>query len=1065
MLSRIIEACARNRFLVFTTVLLLTLAGTWSLQHVPLDALPDISDVQVIVHTSWAGEPPDVIEDQVTYPIVTSLLAAPHVKAVRAQTMFGDSYVYVVFQDGTDLYWARSRVIEYLQQISGRLPANVHPSIGPDATGAGWVYEYAIVDKSGKHSLADLRSLQDWHLRYALETVPGVAEVASIGGFARQYQVQLDPNKLLAYGIPLSMVIDKVKLSTNEVGGRVLDLSGAEYMICGLGYLRSLDDLATVAVSSKNGTPVLLRDLGTVSFGPDIREGVAEWNGEGETGGGIIVMRQGMNALNVINGVKQKLREIAPSLPPGVQIMTGYDRSGLIDASIKTLQRDLLEEAIIVSVVIIVFLFHFRSALIAILALPIAVVVSFIPMYWLGVTSNIMSLGGIALAIGVLVDASIVMVENGYRHLSERQENDDNPVSEPERRSILINAAKQVGPALFFSLLIIVVSFLPVFLLEAQEGRMFRPLAWTKTLAVGSSSILAITLVPVLMVMLIRGRLRPERANPLSRVTQAIYLPILKFCLRHRWLTIAVNLIFLIVTFPLASRLGSQFMPPLFEGSTLYMPTALPGISIEQAKVLLQQQDRILRGFPEVASVFGAVGRSDSATDNAPLDMYDTTVMLKPREQWPAGMTYEKLIQEMDEKLQFPGLSNTWTMPVENRLDMELTGIKTPLGMKVQGPNVDGIQQLASQIQNVLSGLPQVRSVFSEKVAQGFYVNVDVNREGAARYGLAIADVQTAVSSGIGGQNIAENIEGRERYPINVRYQRDFRDNVDQMRRVLIGTPSGAQIPLGQVAKISFSHAPAMIRDEDGALTGYIYIDLKNTNYGGFVAEADKLLHEKLALPANYTFQWSGEYELELRAKQRLQLILPVVFFVIFLLLYLVFHSVAEALVLIFPTIYAMSGGLLLQWLLKYNFSVAVAVGYIALFGIAVETGVVMVVYLHEALEHKLQSGKPLTNADVEDAVVEGAVQRLRPKLMTVCAVLASLVPILWESGIGSDVMKPIAAPIVGGMITSTIHVLILVPVFFVMMKERALRQGNLHSQNQISDQTQPIQPTIQGEL
>jgi copper/silver efflux system protein len=1064
MLSRIIDVCARNRFLVFTAVSLLTLAGIWSLQHVPLDALPDISDVQVIVHTSWAGEPPDVIEDQVTYPIVTSLLAAPHVKAVRAQTMFGDSYVYVVFQDGTDLYWARSRVIEYLQQIGGRLPEEVHPSIGPDATGAGWVYEYAIVDKSGKHSLADLRSLQDWHLRYALETVPGVAEVASIGGFVRQYQVQLDPNKLLAYGIPLSMVIDKVKMSTNEVGGRVLDLSGAQYMIRGLGYLRSLNDLATVAVGSKNGTPVLLRDLGTVSFGPDIREGVAEWNGEGETVGGIIVMRQGMNALDVINEVKQKLREIAPSLPPGVQIMTGYDRSDLIDESIKTLQRDLLEEAIIVSLVIIVFLFHFRSALIAILALPIAVLVSFIPMYWLGVTSNIMSLGGIALAIGVLVDASIVMVENGYRHLSERQEHDANPVSEPERQSILINAAKQVGPALFFSLLIIVVSFLPVFLLEAQEGRMFRPLAWTKTLAVGSSSILAITLVPVLMVMLIRGRLRPERSNPISRITQAIYLPILRFCLRHRWLTIAVNLIFLIVTFPLASRLGSQFMPPLFEGSTLYMPTALPGISIQQAKLLLQQQDHILQGFPEVASVFGAVGRSDSATDNAPLDMYDTTVMLKPREQWPTGMTYEKLIQRMDEKLQFPGLSNTWTMPVENRLDMELTGIKTPLGMKVQGPNVDGIQQLASRIQTGLSGLPQVRSVFSEKVAQGFYVNVDINREEAARYGLTIADVQTAVSSGIGGQNIAENIEGRERYPINVRYQRDFRDNVEKMREVLIGTPSGAQIPLSQVARISFTHGPAMIRDEDGALTGYIYIDLKNTDYGGFVRDAGKLLRDKLVLPANYSFQWSGEYELELRARQRLQLILPVVFFVIFLLLYLVFHSVAEALVLIFPTIYAMSGGLLLQWLLKYNFSVAVAVGYIALFGIAVETGVVMVVYLHEALEHKLQSGNALTNADVEAAAIEGAVQRLRPKLMTVCAVLASLVPILWESGIGSDVMKPIAAPIVGGMITSTIHVLILVPVFFVMMKERALRKGNLHSRNQNTDQSQPI-PAIQGEL
>ena len=1061
MLSKIIDACARNRFMVFTAVLPLILAGIWSLQHVPLDALPDISDVQVIVHTAWAGEPPDVIEDQVTYPIVTSLLAAPHVKAVRAQTMFGDSYVYVVFQDGTDLYWARSRVIEYLQQISGRLPENVHPSIGPDATGAGWVYEYAIVDKSGKHSLADLRSLQDWHLRYALETVPGVAEVASIGGFVRQYQIQLDPNKLLAYGIPLSAVIDKVKMSTNEVGGRVLDLSGAQYMIRGLGYLRSLNDLETVAVGSRNGTPVLLRDLGAVSFGPDIREGVAEWNGEGETVGGIIVMRQGMNALNVINGVKQKLREIAPSLPPGVQIMTGYDRSGLIDASIKTLQRDLLEEAVIVSLVVIIFLFHFRSALIAILALPIAVIVSFIPMYWLGVTSNIMSLGGIALAIGVLVDASIVMVENGYRHLSERQESDANPISEPERRTILINAAKQVGPALFFSLLIIVVSFLPVFLLEAKEGRMFRPLAWTKTLAVGSSSILAITLVPVLMVMLIRGRLRPERANPISRITQAIYLPILRFCLRHRWLTIAVNLIFLVVTFPLASRLGSQFMPPLFEGSTLYMPTALPGISIEQAKVLLQQQDRILRSFPEVASVFGAVGRSDSATDNAPLDMYDTTVMLKPLEHWPAGMTYEKLIQEMDEKLQFPGLSNTWTMPVENRLDMELTGIKTPLGMKVQGPNVDDIQHLTSQIQNVLSGLPQVRSVFSEKVAQGFYVNVDVNREEAARYGLTIADVQTAVSSGVGGENIAENIEGRERYPINVRYQRDFRDNVEKMRGVLIGTPSGAQIPLGQVARISFAHGPAMIRDEDGALTGYIYIDLKNTDYGGFVRHADKVLHDKLVLPANYSFQWSGEYELELRAKQRLELILPVVFFLIFLLLYLVFHSVAEALVLLFPTIYAMSGGLLLQWLLKYNFSVAVAVGYIALFGIAVETGVVMVVYLHEALENKLQGGKPLTNADVEQAAIEGAVQRLRPKLMTVCAVLASLVPILWESGIGSDVMKPIAAPIVGGMITSTIHVLILVPVFFVMMKERALKRGTLAPRNTDSitiDNGSPIQ-------
>jgi Cu(I)/Ag(I) efflux system membrane protein CusA/SilA len=985
----------------------------------------------------------------VTYPIVTSMLAAPHVKAVRAQTMFGDSYVYVVFQDGTDLYWARSRVVEYLQEISGTLPAQVHPVIGPDATGAGWVYEYAIVDKSHRHSLADLRSLQDWHLRYDLETVPGVAEVASIGGYVKQYQIQLDPNKLLAYGIPLSAVIDRVKASTNEVGGRVLDLSGAEYMIRGLGYLRSLDDLAEVAIGSKNGTPVLLRDLGIVSFGPDIREGVAEWDGEGETVGGIVIMRQGENALNVINGVKQKLREIAPSLPPGVEIMPGYDRSGLIDASIHTLQRDLLEEVVIVSLVILVFLFHFRSALIAIVALPVAVVISFVPIYFLGVTSNIMSLGGLALAIGVLVDASIVMVENGYRHLSERQENSSNPVSEPERRQILINAAKQVGPALFFSLLIIVVSFLPVFLLEAQSGRMFRPLAWTKTLAVGSSSILAITLVPVLMVMLIRGRLRPERANPISRITQAIYLPVLRFCLHHRWLTIGLNLIFLIVTIPLALHLGSQFMPPLFEGSALFMPTALPGISIEQAKVLLQQQDRILRSFPETLSVFGTVGRSDSATDNAPLDMYDTTIMLKPRDQWPAGMTYDKLIQDMDTKLQFPGLSNTWTMPVENRLDMELTGIKTPVGLKVQGASVDGIQQLAAQIQSILSTMPQVRSIFAEKVAQGFYVNVQPDRAEAARYGLTVADIQAAVSSGIGGQNIAENIEGRERYPINVRYQRAFRDNIQQMKGVLIGTPAGAQIPLGQVAKISFSHGPAMIRDEDGALTGYVYIDLKNTNYGGFVAQADRLLNQKLKLPATYTYRWSGEYEFEMRAKQRLKLILPVVFFLIFVLLYMIFHSVAEAFVLIFPTVYAMTGGLLLQWLLHYNFSVAVAVGYIALFGIAVETGVVMVVYLHEALQRRIENDQLKTKEDIEAAAIEGAVQRLRPKLMTVAAVLASLAPILWETGIGSDVMKPIAAPIVGGMITSTIHVLILVPVFFVMMKERDLKRGRLVSRNQ----------------
>ncbi len=1079
MISRWMDWCERNRFLVFAATLMLVLAGIWAMRGIPLDALPDISDVQVIIHTPWMGQPPNLIEDQVTYPIVTTLLAAPHVRDVRAQTMFGDSYVYVVFEDGTDLYWARSRVLEYLQEIQGELPANVHPVIGPDATGAGWVYEYVLVDRTHTYSLADLRTLQDWYLRYQLESVSGVAEVATIGGFVRQYQVNLDPDKLRAYNIPLRTVVERVRESTNEVGGRLLEFGGAEYMVRGLGYLKSPDDLENVPVATKNGTPVLIRDLGTVTFGPDIRRGAADWNGEGETVGGIVVMRDGLNALNVINGVKKKLAEIAPSLPPGIEIRSGYDRSGLIDDSIRTLQRDLLEEAIIVSLVTIMFLFHFRSALIPILTIPIAIVASFIPMYYLHVSSNIMSLGGLALAIGVLVDASIVMVENGYRHLSERQEESaagglpagmppaegateaDPPsptatlpasasqaplLTERERRRILLRAAKQVGPALFISLIIIVVSFLPVFLLEAQEGRMFRPLAWTKTLAIGFSSVLAVTLVPVLMPLFIRGRLRPESKNPFSAPTQAIYLPVLRLGLRFRKTALILALVVLVLTVPLARRIGSQFMPPLFEGSALYMPTALPGISITQATALLQEQDRIIRSFPEVATIFGTVGRSGSATDNAPLSMYDTTIMLKPRNLWPAGMTYGKLVDQMDAKLQFPGISNTWTMPVENRLDMELTGIKTPVGMKIQGPNLEGIEQVGTQVNQVLSSMPQVRSVFAERVAQGFYVNVETDRAVAARYGLTVADVQRAVESGIGGQDVAENVEGRERFPINVRYNRDFRDDLDHLRQVVIATPTGAQIPLSEVAKVYFSRGAAMIRDEEGQLTGYVFIDLNTANYGGFVQSADRLLKAKLMLPAGYTYTWSGEYEFELRAKKRLELILPVVFSTIFLLLYMVFDSAAEAAILFFPVFFALTGGLILQRLLGYEFSVAVAVGYIALFGIAVETAVVMVVYLHEALDNRLALGLPLAHEDIEEATIEGAVRRLRPKLMTVFAVIASLGPILWETGVGSDVMKPIAAPIVGGMVSSTIAVMILVPILFAMLKERALRRGTLQS-------------------
>ena len=1067
MIARILRWCAANRFLVFTGTILAIAAGLWSMRHIPIDALPDISDVEVVIHTRWSGQPPSLIEDQVTYPIVTTLLAAPRVKAVRAQTMFGDSYVFVVFKDGTNLYWARSRVLEYLQQIEGRLPPGVHPEMGPDATAAGWVYEYALVDHTHRYSLADLRTLQDWYLRYQLETVPGVAEVASIGGFVRQYQVNLDPDKLRAYDIPLSTVIERIRASTNEVGGGVLELSGAEYMVRGLGYIHSLKDLADIPVAVKNGTPVLVKDLGTVNFGPAPRRGVADWQGEGETVGGIVVMRYGENALKVIQAVKAKLAAISPSLPPGVTIRSAYDRSGLIEASVHTLERDLIEEALVVSLVIVLFLWHFRSALIPILSIPIAVIASFIPMYFLHVSSNIMSLGGLALAIGVLVDAAMVMVENGYRRLAEGDAGGEGmpangspggaagaavgeggtapAVSSPQhRRALLLGAAEQVAPALFFSLIIIIVSFLPVFLLEGPEGRLFTPLAWTKTLAIACSSILAITLVPILMPLFIRGRLRPESRNPISRITRALYLPVLRICLRYRRTALAVAVILLALTVPLAERIGSEFMPALYEGSVLYMPTALPGISITQVTQLLQEQDRIIRSFPEVRSVFGTAGRSDSATDNAPLDMFDTTITLKPRRQWPSGMTYEKLIQQMDAKLQFPGLTNTWTMPVAGRLDMELTGIKTPVGLKIQGPTLAGIARVGGRISDLLSRLSDVESVFAERVAQGLYINIAVHRLEAARYGLTVGDVQRAIESGIGGEDIAATVQGRERFPINVRYAHDFRNNLPQLEQVVIATPTGAQIPLGEVASITFSRGPSMIRDEGGQLTGYVYLNLSTSNYGGFVTRANRILHARLTLPPGYTYKWSGQYQFERQAKQRLELILPIVFVVIFLLLYLLFRSVAEAALLFFPAFFALVGGLLLQSLLGYEFSVAVAVGYIALFGIAVETAVVMMVYLRGALEERLKSHHSLTREELAAAAIDGAVLRLRPVLMTVCAVIGSLAPILWETGIGSDVMKPIAAPIVGGMVTATIAVMILVPILFVMLKEHALIRGTL---------------------
>ena len=1042
MIGRIIEWCAGNRFLVLTGTVVVMLWGIWAMTATPLDAVPDISDVQVIVSTEWPGRSPDIIEDQITYPIVTTLLSAPRVRTVRGFTDYGISYVYVIFEDRTDIYWARSRVVEYLQGIRARLPEGSNPTIGPDATGVGWVFQYALVDDSGQRNLAELRGLQDWFLRYQLASVDGVAEIASIGGFVKQYQVNLDPNKLASYGKSIRDVVQAIRASNNEVEGRLLEFSGREYMVRGRGYLTSLDDIARVSLGADaRGTPVRVGDVASVELGPDIRRGVAELDGKGEVVGGIVVMRFGENALRVIDRVKARLQEIQRALPDGVRIVPVYDRSGLIRDSIDTLRRTLIEEAIVVSLVILIFLFHVRSALVPIFALPVAVVGAFIPMYHLGLTSNIMSLGGLALAIGVLVDASIVMVENAYRHVSEP----DHPIAYEEQPRAIVQAARQVGRAIFFSLAIIIVSFVPVFLLEAQEGRMFRPLAFTKTAAMVCASLLSITVVPVLMVMLIRGRrLKPERANPVSRFAAWLYEPVLRAALRFKWTALLANFAVVPLTIPLVFVLGSEFMPPLFEGSMLYMPTAPPGMSITEASRLLQVQDKLLRRIPEVQQVFGTVGRGTTPTDNSPMGMVNTTVVLKHRDEWRAGMTFEKLQTEMDASLQFPGFPNVWTQPIRNRLDMLLTGIKTPVGIKIFGPNLDVIQGVGEQIEQALRRVPGTRSVYAERVTQGYFTDIRVNREAIARYGLTIEDVQDVIQSALGGENITQTVEGRERYPVNVRYARAFRENLPALERVLVRTSSGANVPLGQLADVSLTTGPAMVRDEDAQLAGYVYVDTATRDIGGYVEAAKAAIARRVQIPTGYTLQWTGQYEFQLRARERLTVLIPIVFFIIFVLLYMTFHSVSEATIVMLSVVYAMTGGVILQWLLGYNFSVAVWVGYIALYGVAVQTGVVMVVYLHEALDQRLAQGGELTQRDVLDATISGSVLRLRPKLMTVAVVMASLVPIMWSSGVGSDVMKPIAAPIIGGMITSTIHVLIITPVIFYIMKSRALRQGRL---------------------
>jgi Cu(I)/Ag(I) efflux system membrane protein CusA/SilA len=1032
MIEKIIEGSAKNKFLVFLMVLFLSAAGIWALKSTPLDAIPDLSDVQVIVYTTWMGRNPTIMEDQVTYPIVTTMISAPRVKFVRGFSDFGFSYVYIIFEDGTDIYWARSRVLEYLNQVSGRLPKGVTPTLGPDATGVGWVFQYALVDETGKYDLAQLRSLQDWYLRYQIGSVEGVAEVASLGGFVRQYQVNLDPNRLSAYRLSVKSVVDAIRMSNNDVGGRSVELSGAEYMVRGRGYIKSIKDIEMIAVGSDGrGTPILVRDIGRVALGSDMRRGIAELNGKGEVVSGIVVMRYGENALNLIERVKQKIKEIEPSLPPGVKIVTAYDRSDLILRSIATLKEKLLEEFLIVSAVSLIFLFHVRSALVAILTLPIAIIFSFIAMYFLNLTSNIMSLGGIAIAIGAMVDAAIVMVENAHKRL-ERWEAEG---AKGSRSQIIIEAAKEVGKPLFYSLLIITVSFLPVFTLEAQEGRLFKPLAFTKTFAMFFASFLSITLAPVLMVLLIRGRIQPEAKNPVNRFLIALYLPVVRWVLRFKKSTILLAIVALILTLPAFTRLGSEFMPPLNEGIIFYMPTTLPGISVTQAARLLQIQDRILKSFPEVEWVFGKAGRAETSTDPAPFSMGETTVVLKPESEWRRGMTWEKLVDEMDKKLRLPGVANAWTMPIKNRIDMLSTGIRTPIGIKIFGPDLSKIEEIGKNLEATLQMIPGTRTVYAERVTGGYYLDFELKREEIARYGLVLDDVQMIIESAIGGESITTTVEGRERYPVSVRYARELRDDVDRLKRVLIPTMNGAQVPLGQLAEVRLTSGPAMIRDEDAQLSGYVYVDMVGRDIGSYVEEAKKKVAEQVQVPTGYTLFWSGQYEYMQRAKERLIYVVPLTLLIIFVLLYMNFESVAKSLIVLLSVPFSLVGAVWLLYLLGYNLSVAVWVGIIALAGVAAETGVVMIVYLDEVYERRLREGSMSTPGELYQAIIEGAAQRVRPKMMTVTAIIAGLLPIMWSHGSGADVMKRIAAPMIGGMVTSTILTLAVIPAIYALWR------------------------------
>ena len=1040
MIAKLIDWSVQNRFMVIMLTLILVGIGVYSVKQTPLDALPDLSDVQVIIKTSFPGQAPQVVEDQVTYPLTTAMLSVPKAINVRGYSFFGDSYVYVIFEDGTDLYWARSRVLEYLSQVSSKLPAAARPELGPDATGVGWVYEYALVDRNGNNDLSQLRSLQDWFLKYELQTVPGVSEVVTIGGMVKQYQVVIDPDSLRAYNLPLSKVKMAIKRGNQETGGSVVELAEAEYMIRATGYVDSLDDLKHIPLGvNDDGTPILLKDVAQIRLGPQLRRGIAELDGEGEVVGGVIVMRFGENALTTINAAKAKLKELSKSLPDGVEIVETYDRSALIKRAVENLNHKLIEEFIVVAVVCAIFLFHLRSALVVILSLPVGILIAFIIMEHMGINANIMSLGGIAIAIGAMVDAAIVMIENVHKHMEHTEVTDEN------RWQVMKQAAVEVGPPLFFSLLIITLSFLPVFTLEAQEGRMFAPLAYTKTFAMAGAAFLSITLVPVLMGYFIRGHITPEHKNPVNRFLIAGYRPFINAVLKAPKIVLAVSLVVVVVGVWPLTQLGSEFMPDLDEGDLLYMPSAFPAVSAGKAQEILQQTDRLIKTVPEVKRVFGKVGRAESATDPAPLTMIETTILLKPKEEWREGMTMSKLKQELDALVQYPGLTNAWVMPIKNRIDMLATGIKTPVGVKVAGPSLEKIEEIGKQIEEVLNDVPGTVSVYAERVAGGRYVTVDIDRVAASRFALNIEDIQEVVRSAIGGMKVAMTVEGLERYPINVRYPRDVRDSLEKLRNLPLITPTGAHISLAEVADIRIESGPGLIKTENARLNGWIYIDIEGRDLGSYVQEARQVVADKVDLPPGYSVSWSGQYEFMLRAIERLSTVVPVTLVIIILLLYLNFRNLTEVLIIMGTLPMALIGGFWLLYLLDYNLSVAVGVGFIALAGVAVEIGVVMLVYLNQALQqHKdeaLRKNIDLTTDEIRSAVIDGALMRVRPIMMTVAAIIAGLLPIMLGSGTGSEVMRRIAAPMVGGMISATILTLVVIPAVFLLWKQIGLKK------------------------